>query len=279
MKKSFALLLMLVMAACVTGCGKKHTVQDTHTPSPAAYALADGTAVSVWEGDFDTVYCLNDGTELLSERNHVPVENVFVTGLAGFEGLAPAAQEAVRAYYAEQGLDYDLQALLEDAYAEHGDIGAEKFCTHMVEQSVYPAGETETISTFVTEVQRPLDGKFQGRIVESEKRQAVFHRRTGERLPMEALFAVPMEDVAERLVELTADDELPPDPAELRAGFSAERILWRVDGLTFLYPAGTLTGVETSMEFYFDPQDFAPLLYAFAGGTAPGGPGAGGGNA
>lgn len=272
MKKRFALLLALVMAACVVGCGEKPTVQDAHTLSQTAYALADGTAVSVWEGSFDTVYCLNDGTELLSERNCAPVETVFVTGLEGFGGLASAAQEAVRAYYAEQGLCYDIQALLESAYAEYRDIGAKKFCTHLVEQSVYPAGETETISAFVTEVQRPLHGKFQERIVESEQRQAVFRRQTGERLPMESLFAVPMEDVAERLVELTADDEMPPDPAELRAGFSADRILWRPDGLTFLYPAGTLTGVETPMEFYFDPQDFAPLLYAFAGGTVPGEP-------
>lgn len=276
MKKVFALLLALLLTACAAGCGKRQTAEDTCALSSVAYTLADGTAVSVWEGDFDWLYCLSDQTELLRERRYNPVENVAVVGMKGFEGLTPAAREAVSAYYAAQGLSYDIQALLEDAYAEYLDIGAKKFCTHLVEQSVYPAGETETISVFETSVLRPLNGKFQERMVESEQRQAVFDRRTGEWLPMEALFAVPMEAVLERLIELTADDEIPPDPAELQAGFSADRILWRNDSLTILYPAGTLTGVETSMEFYFDLQDFAPLLYTFAGGDVPGMPGAGG---
>lgn len=264
------LALLGVTALLLSGCGKKTDIQDTHTRSEAAYTLSDGAEVSAWTGDFDTVYCLPDGTELLREREGTSPGNVSVVGLKGFEDLSPAAQESVAAYYGAQGLCYDLQEVLEDAYAEYLDIGARKFQTHHVEQSVSPSGETAELAAFTTVVQRPLDRKFQQRMIEEESRQAVFHRQTGELIPVEALFAVPMEDVAERLVELTADDEEPPDPGELRRGFSPDRVLWAPDGLTILYPAKSLTGVDTVMEFYFDQADFAPLLYTFAGGQVPG---------
>ena len=139
--------------------------------------LSDGTEVEVWINGGDNSYRLSDGTELLREIKPSGPQNVYVGGVESFEQLSAPAQEAVATYYAEQGLLYDAEEVLERAYAEYKD-GGEDFSAYWLEQSVSPSASNERLMYFTTTVTLPVDS---GEIYPVTL-SAAFDRETGEKV-------------------------------------------------------------------------------------------------
>lgn len=87
------------------------------------FALSDGTEIDLIQYDSSpfayNIYRLRDGKQLLRELPPSGPENVSVGGVASFDDLSPAAQEAVSAYYDRQGLLYDIKQQVETAYQEY----------------------------------------------------------------------------------------------------------------------------------------------------------------
>lgn len=221
--------------------------------------LSDGTAVEIWDtAFFDTNYILPDGTELLWENRPSGPQNVHVGSLEGFDQLSAPAQEAVAAYYAEQGLLYDVEEVLERAYADYRD-GGEDFSAYLVEQSVSPSASNERLMYFTTTVFCSIDSGT----AEETSLPAVFDRETGEKLDIWSLFAVPEEEARAALVDKMAEGGYIPR-AELEAALRPEYILFHTDRLNLTFPKGTLPSQEYTTGGSFDYAELDGLLQPWA---------------
>ena len=83
--------------------------------------FSDGESADLWRPEHSSsdTYKLSDGTALLTITDTVGPGNVHVGGVEGLEVLSASAQKAVSAFYKEQGLLYDTQLELENAYTEY----------------------------------------------------------------------------------------------------------------------------------------------------------------
>ena len=220
--------------------------------------LSDGTEVEVWINGGDNSYRLSDGTELLREIKPSGPQNVYVGGVESFDQLSAPAQEAVAAYYAEQGLLYDVEEVLERAYADYRD-GGEDFSAYLVEQSVSPSASNERLMYFTTTVFCSIDSGT----AEETSLPAVFDRETGEKLDIWSLFAVPEEEARAALVDKMAEGGYIPR-AELEAALRPEYITFRTGGLNLTFPRGTLPSQEHSAGWGLDYQELDGLLQPWA---------------
>lgn len=106
----------------LTGICTAREIQITGARREQGITLSDGTAGEIWDtAFFGTNYILPDGTELLRENRPSGPQNVHVGGVEGFDQLSAPAREAVASYYAEQGLLYNVEEVLERAYADYRD--------------------------------------------------------------------------------------------------------------------------------------------------------------
>ena len=220
--------------------------------------LSDGTAVEIWDtAFFGTNYILSDGTELLREIKPSGPQNVYVGGVESFDQLSDPAQEAVAAYYAEQGLRYDVEVVLERAYADYRD-GGEDFSAYLVEQSVSPSASNERLMYFTTTVTLPVDS---GEIYPVTL-SAAFDRETGEKVDTWSLFAVPEEARAALADRMAAGGYIPR--AELEAALRPEYITFRPGGLNLTFPRGTLPSQEYTNGGSFGYEELDGLLQPWA---------------
>ena len=219
--------------------------------------LSDGTEVEVWINGGDNSYRLSDGTELLREIKPSGPQNVYVGGVESFEQLSAPAQEAVATYYAEQGLLYDAEEVLERAYAEYKD-GGEDFSAYWLEQSVSPSASNERLMYFTTTVTLPVDS---GEIYPVTL-SAAFDRETGEKVDTWSLFAVPEEARAALVDRMAAGGYIPR--AELEAALRPEYIIFRTGGLNLTFPKGTLPSQEYTTGGSFDYAELDGLLQPWA---------------
>ena len=220
--------------------------------------LSDGTAVEIWDtAFFGTNYILPDGTELLWENRPSGPQNVHVGGVEGFDQLSAPAREAVAAYYAEQGLLYDVEEVLERAYADYRDDG--DFSTYLVEQSVSPSASNERLMYFTTTVFCSIDSGT----AEETSLPAAFDRETGEKLDIWSLFAVPEEEARAALVDKMAEGGYIPR-AELEAALRPEYIIFYTDRLNLTFPKGTLPSQEYTTGGSFDYAELDGLLQPWA---------------
>ena len=220
--------------------------------------LSGGTEVGIWADGGDNSYRLSDGTELLRENRPSGPQNVHVGGVEGFDQLSAPAREAVAAYYAEQGLLYDVEEVLERAYADYRD-GGEDFSAYLVEQSVSPSASNERLMYFTTTVFCSIDSGT----AEETSLPAVFDRETGEKLDIWSLFAVPEEEARAALVDKMAEGGYIPR-AELEAALRPEYITFRTGRLNLTFPRGTLPSQEYTTGGSFDYAELDGLLQPWA---------------
>ena len=243
----------------LTGICTAREIQITGARREQGITLSDGTAVEIWDtAFFGTNYILPDGTELLRENRPSGPQNVHVGGVEGFDQLSAPAREAVAAYYAEQGLLYDVEEVLERAYADYRD-GGEDFSAYLVEQSVSPSASNERLMYFTTTVFCSIDSGT----AEETSLPAVFDRETGEKLDIWSLFAVPEEEARAALVDKMAEGGYIPR-AELEAALRPEYIIFRTDRLDITFPRGTLPSQEYTTGGSFDYAELDGLLQPWA---------------
>ena len=220
------------------------------------FALSDGTEIDLIQYDSSpfayNIYRLRDGKQLLRELPPSGPENVSVGGVASFDDLSPAAQEAVSAYYDRQGLLYDIKQQVEAAYqAYRTDPNSPPF---HVEQSISPSAASSRVLYFLTSVTMP-GGNGSGKEL---RLGDAFDRETGARLPPLTLFSLPPEQVPEALVSLSKpeNDTL---HTEMLAAFRPEYLVFFPEHLELNFPRGTLPSQEYD---YIAALDYTPQLTA-----------------
>ena len=234
----------------VTTGGKKITAYQADTIRITGYlvqdaaTLSDGTPLDAWKTSmFGTTYQLKDGTELLWEDAPSGPENHYVANLENFDDLSEAAKPTVRQYYEEQGALYDLQAELDKAWAEYQEA-PETFSTHYVSQDTSPAGSSQRLMYFNTNVTLPVSGD----ICQDCSLCAAFDRETGESIPLTDLFTCPEAKIAQNLLDLAEKDgSIPNEPEakrEMLAAFRMEYLSFWSDYVMLAFPAGTLPSQE-----------------------------------
>lgn len=255
------ILLSLCGLILLSGCsGAAQQAADWVLEEEGAVTLSDGTQVDLWHlgHNDDGFYKLSDGTLLLRIDTPCGPQNSFAAGVESFDDLSPAAQEAVSAYYEAQGLLYDPQAQLEDAYATYLDCqtAGTEYQERYIRQEIYPVACNDTIMCFLTSVILPVEGE-NDRTVQELSLSAVFDRDTGERLRIWDLFTLPEEETRQRLLDLAAGFD-PVLRSEAEAALRPEYIIPRSDGLELTFPQGSLPSQEytwgTSVP-YSDLQD------------------------
>lgn len=239
-----------------------------------AYTLSDGTPLDIWESSWNDVrYQLKNGTELLREDNPFDPENVSVGSLEDYDALSPAAQAAVTKLYANQGKLYDLDAMLEQAYAEY-QAAPESFCSYWVFQDTSSDASSQQVMYFSTNLtvcvaQEPgLSGSY----VQTQyfSIQTAFDRETGKVIPAADLFTCPESQLGKKL--LNTVDWLKKDPVkeEMIDAFSLDYLSVSQDGIYMVFPAGSLPSQELEYHVGADlTDDCRALLQPWAVPTAP----------
>ena len=220
------------------------TIRITGYLVPDAVTLSDGTPLDAWKTSmFGTTYRLRDGTELLREDAPSGPENHYVVGLESFDDLSEAAKSAVRQYYENQGALYDLPSELERAWEEYQE-DPEGFSTHYVSQDTSPAGSSQRLMYFNTNVTLPVSGD----ICQNYSLCAAFDRETGESIPLTDLFTCPEAKIAQNLLDLAEKDGSGPSEPEVQcemlAAFRTEYLSFWSDYVMLTFPAGTLPSQE-----------------------------------
>lgn len=220
------------------------------------FPLSDGTEVDLIQYGSalfaSNIYRLRDGKQLLRELPPSGPENVAVGGVASFDDLPPAAQEAVSAYYDRRGLLYNIKQQVEAAYqAYRTDPDSPPF---HVEQSISPSAASSRVLYFLTSVTMP-GGNGSGKEL---RLGDAFDRETGARLDPLSLFSISPEQVPEALVSLSKP-ESPTLKAEMIAAFQPDHLVFLPDGLEINFPLGTLPSQEYD---YIAALDYTPQLTA-----------------
>ena len=234
----------------VTSGGKRIRAYQADTIRITGYLVQDnvtlsgGTPLDAWKTSlFGTTYRLPDGTELLREDAPSGPENHCVAGVESFDDISEAAKSAVRQYYEEQGALYDLPSELEKAWAEYRE-DPEGFSTHYVSQNTSPAGSSQRIMYFNTNVTLPVRGD----ICQDYSLCAAFDRSTGENIPLTSLFTCPENQIAQNLLDLAEKASSGPSEPEVKRemlkAFRMEYLtLWN-DYIMLAFPTGTLPSQE-----------------------------------
>lgn len=180
MAKSLVLLLVLVLA--LTGC-KESKVPEKVLIEDNVYAFSDGEQVSVWsflqissvrfEIDSKLIYQLSDGTELLATRT-AGLEQSEPENAEILRELSQTAQDNILAFYRTEGVLYDLEAYLEQAYEEYQENPKEFRCYLLTQECEITATDEATV-TCTTTVELP-DGQGE---YKTESVEHTFDRETG----------------------------------------------------------------------------------------------------
>ena len=199
------------------------------------YALEDGTRIDIKRGIFDTVYCLEDGTELLMVRNPIGPDDVVTGGMESLDALSQEAQQNIKAYYDEQGILYDVFETLEDAYDAYY-IRKDNFSTYLLSQEMVPTASSDQVIYFLTVVTMP----YRGTNTHTELRLgAAFDKATGEVIRPSDLFTCEPDEIIDRFVEISmVDDEVLT--AEMKANFKLDYVIFFPDNLEITFPAEAL---------------------------------------
>lgn len=159
-----------------------------------ARELEDGTRIDVWGNDMMLQYCLEDGTELLVEYEPITPDRS-----AGFDSVSESALNSIVSYYEEKGLCYDIDQLLEEAYAVYSMVGEQEYLSRVVSQDVHYRTGNARIACFGLSVSTPIamTNSENDEIVEG----AVFDRETGEHINNFDLFTCTPEELEEFLLD------------------------------------------------------------------------------
>lgn len=264
MRSNKLIAVLLICFTILSGCSSPKYVKETWTiVKGKAFSFSDEAYVDLWRSDFGgrDVYKLTDGTTLLTVQDSIGPADVYVGGVECFDDLGETAQNAILAYYEEQGLHYNIQVELEKAYAEYLSClkTGENFNSFFVSQEVSPTASNESIMCFITSVLLPVSGQEAQEI----RLGAAFNRDTGEKVDTLDLFSLPKNKALKQLVilsQITDADLL----VEMEAVMKPQYIIFFPDSLEITFPQGTLSGQEYSFGYGIDYDDLKDVLHSWA---------------
>lgn len=227
-----------------------------------ALSLSDGTSVNVVKQHMlGTKYQLPDGTELLLEQTAFGPDRVHVAGIESFDHLSEPAKAAILSFYEDQGLLYDVQDELENAYAAYLTSGSDdQFDSHLVGQEVSPSASTDRVMYFRTVVTHPIDGNH----IYEETLGAAFDRETGEHIDNFDLFVCSEQEILPNLLDLAGVTE-PELRKEMEAAFTPECIVFSPNNMELSFHQGTLPSQEHSFWVAVDYDErLCGILYDWA---------------
>ena len=224
--------------------------------------FSDGESADLWRPDNSNsdIYKLSDGATLLTVQDPSGPSNVYVGGVESFDDLSGSAQLAVSAFYKQQGLHYDTQSELKNAFAEYltcKESGTE-YHERYIAQDVAPTASNDTIMCFLTAVTLPVNGQT----IQELRLGAAFDRKTGKALSNWDLFTLPEKEARQWLLDaFDVDSAL---RAEMEATLKPEYIILLPNNLEVTFPQGTLPSQEYSYSYSLDYNKLKAVLQPWA---------------
>jgi len=263
-KQLFALgmILCLILAAgCSSNSGDLEEAWVLEEEK--AITFFDGESADLWRNDRYTYtsYRLSDGTILLTFKDTIGPENVFVGGVESYADLNESAQKAVSSYYDDRGLLYDTRSELEQAYNEYlacKESGIE-YNDLYISQDTIPTASNESIICFMTSVALPMNGQTGQEI----RLGAVFDRKTGEVISNWDLFAIPETEARQWLID-AFDITDPTLRAEMEEAMKPEYIILFPQNLEVTFPQGTLKSQENSYSLSLEYSELQNVLHPWS---------------
>ncbi len=224
--------------------------------------FSDSVSADLWRPDNSSsdIYKLSDGTTLLTIQDPSGPINVYVGGVESFDDLSESAQLAVSAFYKQQGLHYDTQSELKNAYAEYltcKESGTE-YHERYITQDVAPTASNDTIMCFLTSVTLPTKSQE----AQELRLGAAFDRKTGKALSNWDLFTLPEKEARQCL--LNALDVDPALRAEMKAELIPEYIILFSKNMEVTFPQGTLPSQEYRYSCSIDYNKLTAVLQPWA---------------
>lgn len=213
--------------------------------------LFDDTKIEIWDCVFNTVYRLQDGTELLDVRGSSGPDHVQVGGIDSFDDLTKEAQKNVLHYYENQGILYDVQAELTRAYDVYRKLEDKSaFSAYFLEQSIVPVASNESVMYFLTSVYLPKNHNtyYEYRI------GATFDRKTGENINNLDIFSCSKDEVIEKILDIAGINDITLRK-EMSSAFKAECIIVFPDHIEIHFDEGTLPSQDYSYSMGLDYND------------------------
>lgn len=252
--KRFLLLVLTVALLVLCGCGSEKTENRWVLQKEGVYTLSDGETVDLWRKETvfksgtpmdcgaDFYRLSGDGTLLLWVDDPVGPENVYVAGVDSLDDLPDVAQEKVCSFYDNQGQLYDPLGYLDDAYDVYLILkhSGEDYGGAHISQEVVPTAYNERLIWFMTVLTLPTGN---GTVTET-RLTAVFDRETGENIPVEDLFVVSGEELADYFIGIYDNYDEIKD--EMQAAFRPEYIQFSAGGWEVMFPKGTLPSQQTA---------------------------------
>lgn len=270
-----AAMLVLLTAGLLAGCGNPNKTEEVHsfavwekTDEPA-YTFADGTNAYQWKNEKENTqqyrYRLEDGTDLLQTTCVQSPEEETDSELSGFDGLSDTAKEKVRAFYQEQGVLYDLNKELEDAYEDYRKCSGsrERFTCHEVSQDVTESAENKEYMVILTAVTTPKKLHYDGGSTCNYK-TAIFNRGSGEQIDIWDLFTQPQKEAKEELAKICSVEDTTVSEQDVGPVMEQSQILLFQDYLEVWFPYGTWERQEFDKGFGFEYEKIKGLLYDWA---------------
>lgn len=265
----------LLAAGLLTGCGNSDKTEEVHSfavwekTDEASYIFSDGVTAEKWKNEKEDTrqyrYRLENGTDLLETTDVLSPEDEMDSELSGFEGLSDTAKEKVRIWYQDQGLLYDLDKELEDAYQDYLECekSREHFTCHKVSQDVTESAENAEYMVILTAVTTPKKLHFDGGTT-CNYQTAIFNRSTGEAIDLWSLFTMPEEEVKEELAKTCSVEDTTVSEQDVGPVMDQGQILLFQDYLEVWFPYGTWERQEFDKGFGFEYNKIEGLLYEWA---------------
>ena len=219
--------------------------------TPDFMTLDDDTQVEVWQGHRGMLYALPDGPELLDVRSPKGPADTDTLGVDSLLLLPQEAQDNILDYYQKQGLMYDTQEELEQAYQEYRQWEySSPFPTQILRQEVTTTASSSDVIYFTTTIDRYVNGGP----LSTESHCVPFSKDTGEPMELQDVFLCTPEMLIQTLLDHShiASPELEP---EMIDAFRMDYVRIGQDRLEVTYPDGTLPSHEGTATFRFNYDD------------------------
>lgn len=218
---------------------------------PDPILLQDGTQVEVWQKNGGVLYALPKGPELLDVRSPKGPADTDTLGVDSLLLLPQEAQDNILDYYQKQGLMYDTQEELEQAYQEYRQWEySSPFPTQILRQEVTTTASSSDVIYFTTTIDRYVNGGP----LSTESHCVPFSKDTGEPMELQDVFLCTPEMLIQTLLDHShiASPELEP---EMIDAFRMDYVRIGQDRLEVTYPDGTLPSHEGTATFRFNYDD------------------------
>lgn len=227
---------------------------------PEPYVLKDGTELTIRKDHTHTTYFTPDGIEILWEQDPIGPNNVSVGDLPSLDMLSVQAQDAILAYYENQGLLYDLDAELESAWLDYqASDNKLMFQSHHLSQDICPSAASDNLLWYSIYVTRPVADSLH----QQSCTHTVFDRKTGHVVETADLFSCTEKELGRRILEIVSmpDTEL---SREMEKAFRFEYLDFHSNALDVCFPAGSLIGQSTNHMLGVEYTDLEGFIHPWA---------------